>query len=88
MPQLALEVQTLRRQTVYLVPCREVHTRYNALGDPNPTVNLALVFFVILAGMGVVLGIPYLMYGRKAGQVKSWTQQLEDSRKVRVGHVS
>ena len=68
--------------------CREVHTTYNSQGNPDPTINLGLIFLVIASGMGVVLGIPYMLYGKNSGQAKSWAQQLEDSRKVRVGHVS
>lgn len=75
-------------QQVLCASCRDVHATYGSQGDPNPTINLGLIFFVVVAGMGVVLGIPYMLYGKQGGQAKSWAQQLEDSRKVRVGHVS
>lgn len=42
---------------------------------------------VLLAGMGVVMGLPYLLFKKKDAVGKSWAQQLEDSRKRRVGHV-
>ena len=49
--------------------------------------NFTLVIVMIMAGMGVVLGLPYLMFKKKEGQNKSWAQTLEDGRKRRAGHV-
>lgn len=64
--------------------CRQVYAQYKP--ESKPTINLALVVGVVLAGMGVVLGLPHLMYTKSGKGSKSWAQQLEESRKVRGGH--
>ena len=52
------------------------------------TINFFMVMSVLVAGMGVVMGLPYLLFKKKDAPGTSWAQQLEDSRKKRVGHVS
>eukprot|EP01025_Chloroclados_australasicus_P059193 TRINITY_DN7475_c0_g2_i3.p1 TRINITY_DN7475_c0_g2~~TRINITY_DN7475_c0_g2_i3.p1 ORF type:complete len:352 (-),score=57.18 TRINITY_DN7475_c0_g2_i3:436-1491(-) len=66
---------------------RAVYTRYGRR-DPDPTVNFAMVIFMVLIGVLVVLGIPYMMFRRKDGKGanKSFAQMLEEARKKRAGH--
>jgi hypothetical protein len=64
-----------------------VHAKHGSIGDADPTISLALMFMVIIAGMVVVLGAQYLLQSKRKGQGTSWVRQLEDSRKHRVGHV-
>lgn len=58
-----------------------------ALVRQPPAINFFMVMTVLLAGMGVVMGLPYLLFKKKDAAGKSWAQQLEDSRKRRGGHV-
>lgn len=66
--------------------CRAVFAQAQQEAQPQPTVNFPMVLVMIVAGVGVVMGVPYVLFG-KSGKTRSWAEQLEDSRKQRVGHV-
>ena len=81
--QINQEISVIR---VY--KCRSIYTKARAKTDPEPSVNITMVIFMVMIGISVVLGIPYMMFQKKGkgASAKSFAQVLEDSRKRRGGH--
>eukprot|EP01023_Acetabularia_acetabulum_P010108 TRINITY_DN14601_c0_g2_i3.p1 TRINITY_DN14601_c0_g2~~TRINITY_DN14601_c0_g2_i3.p1 ORF type:complete len:595 (-),score=134.57 TRINITY_DN14601_c0_g2_i3:723-2507(-) len=69
---------------------RMIYERYGKRELPTPQINFSLVVVMVFVGMGVVLGIPYMVVKRGGGKGRSaWAQSKEqayvEQRKKRVG---
>lgn len=61
----------------------QVFKKYSKKAEPK--VNTTMVAFVVLAGIGIVLGIPYMVYFKKGPKSKAYAL-LQNSRKQMSGH--
>lgn len=76
---------------------RFVYEKYGRRPDPNPTVNFSFIVLLVVAGLGTVLAIPYLLIYQRDAKAKagyapvattSFAQIIQQSKKKQSGHIN
>eukprot|EP01024_Parvocaulis_polyphysoides_P054505 TRINITY_DN5509_c0_g1_i5.p1 TRINITY_DN5509_c0_g1~~TRINITY_DN5509_c0_g1_i5.p1 ORF type:complete len:540 (+),score=98.13 TRINITY_DN5509_c0_g1_i5:153-1622(+) len=69
----------------------EMESQYRMIYDkygnkkPEPSINFAMVVVIVFVGMGVVLGLPYMLARRTDKQGKTMWRRYQEEQKKRVG---
>lgn len=69
---------------------RYIYDKYSKASEPSPTINFTFVVLLVMAGLTVVLAIPYFLLKKKGKQSisSSFAQILNTNKKKAVGHMN
>lgn len=90
------EVRTNTAKTGPVLTDDEMEAKYRAIYDkhnntePSPTINFTFVVLLVMAGLTVVLAMPYFLLKKKGKQSMSgsFSQILQSSKKKQAGHMN